>query len=765
MAKRGPYRKSGTAMTGAERAAKFRAKKNEFEVGEVENYARRESCRDDLVRFGLVYCSHLLKHEPSELMTKSLIRPLENVIRYGGQQVCLFPRGTGKTTWFKIAIVWALVYGHKRFIMTVAATSQHAKNILNQVADVFTMSDAMLEDFPALSAPVRALNNNWRKASSQMYHGQPTRIQNSEGYFVLPEIFDDHTGALLESAAGACVYTAGIHGAIRGVARGSERPDLILFDDPQTRKEAESRQQSDKLESLILNDALGCFGNTSIVSALMSVTPIKHGDIATRFSSRKLHAEWGLSKQAYLIQKSERFDALLPGFKAAYQEDVEITDRAAREGHAVDLSSRWRLSTEFYEEHREEYAGTEVVDPLNFADGEVDAIHHLLKVMCRFSDLSDFAAEYQMDVQQITEGEPVTVEEVMSATNGAPRYLLPNGTTDCVAFCDVNIQKGSGLRYAVVAFGPGRVAAVIDYGSFPKDGSPLVPPNSTPAERQTRIDVGIKAVVHHLITTPYTLELNGERVIPSALAVDAGYEPDQVHKTVNWVGNNVRLRGMSVMCSLGRGWKQYRRFRKGEEREGVVKDHVYSGGTIKKEGVGEKQRLYIRKYLGIQTDYWREIAQKSFRRRPLQQGSVSLFGNDPRAHYDFALETTYEQLIQTYRDTATGRMAWEWNNEKKGHNHYGDCLVGCFALASWKDLYRATKEAEPTLIQGDWFTEFGVEALEVKGAPSLIPADPSAGRAPTARPAPVSSAPRARPAGRPKTRPAPIFKPYKFRRK
>ncbi len=751
---RGPYkrREGFTPLTAAEKSRRHREKLAAFEIGEIVDAARRESCRLDLTRFGVTYCRHLLHHEPSEMMVNALIRPLQNVILYGGQQVCLFPRGTGKTTWMKIAMVWAIVYAHKRFVVTIAATSQHAKNFLEQVIDVFALSPELMDDFPALATPVRAIESNWRKATSQKHNDRPTEIQNTGGYFVLPKIYDEETDELVEPACGARVYTAGIHGAIRGLANGSERPDLIFFDDPQTRKEAESRQQSDKLESLVTNDALGCFGNNAIVSAVMAVTPIKLGDIATRFSSRKLHPEWGLSKQAYIVKKSAEFDSVFPAFKAAYQEDVDISDREARQGVAVDLASKWRLSTEFYQLHKAALEGTEVVDPLNFADGEVDAVHHLLKVMCRFKDLTDFDAEYQMNVERITEGEPVTPEEVQSALNGFPRYLLPHGTTECVAYVDVNIQKKSGLRYCVCAFGPNRVAAVIDYGAFPTDGSPLVPPNATPGERQARIDAGLKAVTQKLLTNPYAIASTGERVIPVAMCVDAGFEPDQVHKTVSWIGGNVRLSGMAIMCSLGRNWKQYRRFRAGESREVMVKDHVYSGVTLKRDGM----RVTFRKYLGIQTDFWRELAQKAFRRKPLIPGSVSLFGKEARAHYEFALETTYEQLVQTYRDVNTGRMAWEWVNESPGHNHYGDCLSGCFALAHWKDLYKPSQETEIKPMQGDWLFEFDKEMFTPSGG------DGGAGAPGRTRSGAMAHAGAARAGGA--KRKASIFRPMKFRR-
>lgn len=713
--------KQASDKTAAARKARQRERENSFEIPlEPLDPKRREDCKYDLVLFGITYCSHLLKHRPSEYIIKSLIRPIQNVILYGGQQMLEQPRGIGKTTWLKIALIWAVVYGHKRFVVVLAATGGLSGKIISQVKGAFEKSVELGEDFPALCMPIRALANNWRRAATQKYEGRPTLLSFSASEFVLPTIYRTGTDEKVEVAAGAKFCAYGLDGAFKGLGEDADRPDLILIDDPQKRKTARSPKETDRIEETIVSDAIPSFGQTGIVAAVMAVTPICVNDVAWRFASRKRHPEWGLSKQAYLIEKSERFDELFPAFRLAYSEDVDIADAAASRGETVTAETKWALSDQFYKDHLADFAGTEVVDPLNFAPGEVDAIHHLLKLMAKFHNLDDFEAEYQMEVSLETDGEPVMVEEVERKVNGYPRCTLPPGTYDAVAFCDVNTARGAGLRWGVLAVGPGRVTAVVAYGTYPADGSALVPANTPKDVASQLVQAGCRAVVQTILKLPLHMAETNERVVPRALCFDAGYMPTDVHRAVASFCN-VPLYGMEVMCSLGRSWSQFKKFRKEkgtEEKVAMEKNHPYAGVTVKTAN----GRIFTRKYLGMHSDYWREIAQTSFRQEPLAQGSCSLYGDRPSVHHDFALEVTYEQLVRVYRDDKTLREAWEWYNESPGNNHWGDVLYGCFAVAGWKDLYRPTSRLLKSAVhvkslpKPDWLAEAEKKELEQAAA-------------------------------------------------
>lgn len=714
--------------TAAKRKAAQRARESAFEIGTVGDPELRGSCRFDLPLFGISYCANLIKHAPSETMVRTLILPIQNAILFGGMNQLQFPRGTGKTTWIKIAMIWAVLYGHKRFIVTIAATRAMAESINDQILLTLEGSAQLARDFPAVVAPIVALAGNWRKASTQQYEGRPTRIANSKGYIILPTIYKTGTDEPVEVAAGAIIYTAGIHGAIRGLAREKLRPDMLLFDDPQTREEAESATSSDKLERLIEGDALGNFGHEDIRSCLMAITPIRPGDIASRFSDRRLHAAWGSSKQSYIISRPPEFDELFPAFREAYAEDVAAQKAANLRGEPLTGESAWAISTQFYINHKAAFAATEVLDPLNFNRFEKDAIHHILNVRASYRDLAIFEAELQMDVSSELEGAALDPDEVAGRTNGTPRNVMPPGTFDCTAFIDVNTARGAGLRWGVVAFGPNRVAAVINYGSFPADGSALVPPNTDPATKKDLIKRGIRSVVRHIVQLPIR-HGNGARVFPSAMGIDAGYAADAVHEVVAEIAGTVNLHGMDLYATLGRAWSQYKNFKKAEEREIISKDHVYSGVSLKRRN----GKLFARKYLGMHSDYWREVAQKAFWSQPLEAGSVSLFGDSPSPHRDFANEVTYEKLIRTYReDKKPFRQAWEWANDNPGHNHFMDVLYGAFAIAAWKDLYRAAAQLPPSVTaprvagkKAEWLDESSRAAIAAAKKPRATVKRPS----------------------------------------
>lgn len=723
--------KKSADRTASERKARQRERDSAFEIGEVEDPSRRESCRYDLVKFGTTYCGSMLNHAPSDLMVRGFILPIQNTILYGGMHVVQQPRGIGKTTWMKIAMVWAAVYAHKRFIMTVSATRDFAKAINEQILGIFESSDMLMRDFPALAAPIAALAGNWRRASTQKYEGRPTKLVNGDGYIVLPTIYKTGTDEPVEAGAGATFYIAGIHGAVRGVSRMNMRPDIILLDDPQTRKEAESTGLSDKLERLIEGDILGNFGQDVVRSCIMAVTPIRPGDIASRFSDRRLHLAWGSSKQPYIISRCDAFDELFPAYCTSYAEDVAAQRALAERGETPDPEHAWDASTRFYIDNRAAFAGTVVLDPLNFNRFEQDAIHHILNVRASYRDQALFEAELQMDVAGETGGSALDPDEVAARFNGYDRDVLPAGTFDCTAFIDVNTAAGAGLRWHVLAFGPGGKAAVVDRGQYPRDGTALVPPHADPATRNDLIARGIRTVVREIMMLPLRHQ-NGTRVFPVACGVDAGYAPDAVHEAINEIAQTVVLHGMDLFATLGRNWSQFKNFKKSEERDIVTKDHVYSGVTLKRVN----GRVFARKYLGVHSDYWREVAQKALMGEVGAPGALSVFGRSESMHREWANEICYEVLLRTYReDRKPFRMAWEWANSNPGHNHSMDCVYNCYAIAAWKGVFSArrarpsetARRVTPAGKKDDW--------LSPEDAQSVAAARPQAARPrPAAKP-------------------------------
>ena len=72
-----------------------------------------------------------------------VIQRLEDMLTQGGGKLALaMPRGSGKTTLVETAVVWALLYGHCRYIVIVGANSEKAQSILKNVKTALTKNKA-----------------------------------------------------------------------------------------------------------------------------------------------------------------------------------------------------------------------------------------------------------------------------------------------------------------------------------------------------------------------------------------------------------------------------------------------------------------------------------------------------------------------------------------------------------------------------------------------------------------------------------------------
>ncbi len=646
-----------SADSSADRKARMIARRNE--IGEIPRRRHPRlwaKCRNNLALFGWYYCRSLLDHRPSEELELRLIRKLEQVMRTGGQLVVEFTRGAGKTTWTIIAFIWAIVYGHRRFPVCIAASKPLAKSIKNSVLSMLETSREIYADFPAVAVPLRTIGGVVQRAASITYHGEPIGFDSSEMMFRLP-MLRDGLGHPLDAGCGAYFACRGVGASVRGLNELGLRPDVILFDDPQTQKDAASATTVERIDRFIHGDALNLGANTSSMAAFVTITPQRFGDLAHRLADKNLHPNWSVSKCPFIIRMCPDFEKLADRFIEAYHED------AANDDFNRTISRKW------YKEHAHMFAGTECVDPLAYdKETEYDAIHHALAKMAAIGKEA-FAAEYQMQVDTGSEGLALTPEAVANALNGAPMYVLPPGTTSVVGFVDVNIQKGTGLSWGLGAFGRGRIAAIIAYGRYPEEGA-LCPPGATDLAKKRAVAAAIRAVTAKIASLDLRTSKDRRKVHVTALGFDRGYMPDVVCRTLFVMRKRLAL--PFQLCAVrGFGWRQFGAGRKGPIGRG---DHVF----VTSSDFGE--------YLAVHAPYWREIAHSSLLETPLMPGSCSLYGDDPARHWQFANEVCAERLIRRYVHPS-GKLAWDYAT--MGDNHFCDVLTNIFALASWFRLYDA----------------------------------------------------------------------------
>lgn len=133
------------------------------------------------------------------------------------------PRGHAKTTLIKLFILFCILYTKKKFILVTASTEQHAINILSDVVD-------MLDE-----PNVKAVFGDFRNGMEM-----DTKALRKFGF----------RGRNITLAA------VGAEGALRGLNVKNLRPDLMVFDDIQTKECAFSKVQSTSLEEWMIGTAM-----------------------------------------------------------------------------------------------------------------------------------------------------------------------------------------------------------------------------------------------------------------------------------------------------------------------------------------------------------------------------------------------------------------------------------------------------------------------------------------------------------------------------
>lgn len=133
------------------------------------------------------------------------------------------PRGHAKTTVCKLLVLFVILFTKRQFILVVCSTEQNAINIISDVIDMLNHSN-ILELFGDWKLGVETDKQNLKKFN---FKGRP---------IILAGI--------------------GTGGSLRGMNIKNQRPDLMLFDDIQTREDAESKVISEGIERWMYGTAM-----------------------------------------------------------------------------------------------------------------------------------------------------------------------------------------------------------------------------------------------------------------------------------------------------------------------------------------------------------------------------------------------------------------------------------------------------------------------------------------------------------------------------
>jgi hypothetical protein len=133
------------------------------------------------------------------------------------------PRGFAKTSVIKLLILYCIIYTNKRFFLVLGSTAGHAQNIIADIAD-------MLDE-----PNIKNTFGDWRSG-----------------------VESDNKEVKKFGFRGKNVILAalGQGGSVRGLNIKNSRPDLMLFDDIQTKEDAESDTVSAAIYTWMLGTAM-----------------------------------------------------------------------------------------------------------------------------------------------------------------------------------------------------------------------------------------------------------------------------------------------------------------------------------------------------------------------------------------------------------------------------------------------------------------------------------------------------------------------------
>jgi hypothetical protein len=133
------------------------------------------------------------------------------------------PRGFGKTMLIKIFILYCVLFTKKRFILIICGTQTKANNI---ISDIMSMLG----------------EQNIKKVFGDWKLGAETDRQDLKRFGF--------------RGRNIIIMGAGAESDIRGITLENERPDVMIFDDIQTREDADSEVVSAKLETWMVGTAM-----------------------------------------------------------------------------------------------------------------------------------------------------------------------------------------------------------------------------------------------------------------------------------------------------------------------------------------------------------------------------------------------------------------------------------------------------------------------------------------------------------------------------
>lgn len=659
-----PYDKHRENMAKRHREESLSAR-NIGEIPEIKNKERREKALSDFRFFCMTYWPEVF-YLPFNKDHEKVIDKMIVIATDGGQIAIAMPRGYGKTALCERIALWSMFRGDRQFIIIFGATNEMAEDILDEIKDTLESNNILYDDFPEVCYPIRQLGGVSHRAAGQLYKGKLTKIKWDTNFISLPIIEGS-------KASGAMMKISGMTGAQRGSRKKTKRPDLLIFDDPQTDATALNYEVCARRAQIIESAVKGMAAPGKKIAAFMPCTVIQKGDLSEMFLNRKDKPEWVGERTKTIYDFPLNMD-LWNKYAQIRQESYE------RHG---DISE----ATEFYRENQEKMdEGALIAWPEKYYPGEISGIQSAMEL--KLSNEEVFQSEFQNDpIDLAQDAEKISVTDIIKKVNRITRLTLPKTAVKITAFVDVQDKI---LYWAVVAWDDRFTGYVIDYGTTPDQRVryfSLATADQTLAMmtkatgKEGRWMAGFENVTEKLLGRQYFRE-DGQTMQVTRMLIDAA--DGHAKPTIETFCYRSQYKSV-VMPYAGRGvTAAMRPFSEYVKRPG---DRVGMNWRIAGKA-GEKQVPM----LTGDTNYWKSFIRARLATPDNDAGSLTFFGEDTQRHRLIAEHLTSEYSVKT---EGRERIVYQWQRLPNRDNHWLDCIVGCAIAASEQGITLPGTEGAP----------------------------------------------------------------------
>jgi len=629
-----------------------RAKRSEaarIEIPSVGNQKRRDKCLDDPELFLKTYFPerYTIKFNSCHYQ---MIDTIVSRARYGGRQAIAAPRGIGKTEVAKGLLVYLILAGMVRCPLVGCATTGLARRVYKDVQDKFAKNDLLLEDFPEVCYPIRALEGAPQRAGKQHVAGKLTNIVwTASDYCRLPDVDGSPYG-------GIKMAYFGLDSAFRGFNIGGDRVDFVLVDDPETRESAKSYDQGVDREEILDRDIAG-LGSQETNMAISLLTTVQNCYcLSYRITDANIKPAWNGVRFGMVetwpkeMEKWEEYIAL------------RHKDQSAGDEHG-------RTAIKHYRMHRKEMdAGVKMLTDF-YVKVKVSNRHTVLSsIQQAFNKIADtsmesYLTEYQNDpTPDDTEKQTqLTAATVANRISGLDRNCLPDPV--CKIGLGVDIGDHYGWWVKIAAHG-NAIGYVIDYGIMEVTGYVKGMSNAA------------KELAIHRALLDLHKDITEENPADFAL-IDSG-DGDHtaaVYKAVKSVGD-----GWAAAKGYDAGRYHHPTITPGNRRTKRAFDHCWAG--LQPGGIW----LY-----NIDSEHWKHWVHLRLQANPWNEhdesradGSLALFSSDDvRQHQTISHHLVSECRQEKFIDGKGWVRKWI---VKSRNNHYLDaaalacCALGCLGV-------------------------------------------------------------------------------------